>query len=90
MQFRMSLYLLLMLFLAFMTFVFLGIAFGFFSLTEDRLYEGMEQQLRLLTDEMRDELGRMEGYAHTLSGLLGGGLRGRVFHGDLEAEQSAG
>ncbi len=71
MQFRMSLYLLLMLFLAFMTFVFLGIAFGFFSLTEDRLYEGMEQQLRLLTDEMRDELGRMEGYAHTLSARLG-------------------
>ncbi len=71
MQLRMILYLLLMLFFAFTAFVFLGIAFGFFSFTEDRLHDGMQQQLQNLAGEIQDDVERMEGYSHALSQQLG-------------------
>lgn len=70
MQVRLISYLVLLILSALAAFIFFGIAFGMFSLIEDRLSEHMEQQLEDLYNDMVQERNHMEGYANALSGEL--------------------
>ena len=72
MQIRLITYLVLLILSALAAFVFFGIAFGLFSITEDRISERIEQQLDNLYNDMVEERNHMEGYAHALSAELAG------------------
>ena len=70
MQIRLISYLVLLIISALAAFIFLGIALGVFSVTEDNVSKIMEQQLENLYNDMVQERKQMEGYSYALSSEL--------------------
>ncbi|MGN1351112.1 MAG: helix-turn-helix transcriptional regulator [Anaerovoracaceae bacterium] len=87
MQIRLISYLVLLILSALAAFIFFGIAFGLFSITEDRICERMEQQLDNLYNDMVEERNHMEGYAHALSAELAGIIEAEAGSCDPDMEE---